>query len=127
MNEQDNKLNSWAVLADITRGEPIYIERVRLARTGVAIEGRFEPSPLASLAAADQVFVAAFVRSHGSIKEMESAFGISYPTVKNRLNRIGEALGFLDIKAEPSPSDALERLEKGEISVDEALRIIRKQ
>jgi hypothetical protein len=38
------------------------------------------------------VFVAAFVRSHGSIKEMEQVFGVSYPTVKARLNRIAAML-----------------------------------
>jgi len=127
MKSQGDKLNSWAVLADITKGEPIEIERVRLTSTGVAVEGRFEPPVLAALSAADQVFVAAFVRSHGSIKEMESLFGVSYPTVKNRLNRIGSALGFLDVMSGPSREDVLARLEKGSISVDEAVRIIKRE
>ncbi|MFV2021178.1 DUF2089 family protein [Micromonospora sp. LOL_023] len=43
---------------------------------------------LAQLSVDDQVFVAAFVRLHGSIKKMERIFGVSYPTVKSRLNRI---------------------------------------
>jgi hypothetical protein len=62
----------------------------------------------------------AFVRSHGSIKKMESLFGISYPTVKNRLNAIGAAL---DKTFEvPSPNlYVLEQLARGEITVDEAL------
>ena len=69
----------------------------------------------------DQLFVTAFVRSHGSIKEMESLFGISYPTVKNRLNAISAQLPFVDINP-PSPGkDVLDQLDKGEISVEEAL------
>jgi hypothetical protein len=53
---------------------------------------------LAQLPAEDQVFVAAFVRCHGSIKQMEKYFGVSYPTVKNRLNRIGSQLSFVEIE-----------------------------
>ena len=44
----------------------------------------------------DQIFVAAFLKSPGSIKEMEQVFGISYPTVKARLNRIAGQLEFVD-------------------------------
>jgi len=101
------------------------IERVRLERSGVAVEGRFAPPPLAVLPPDDQVFVAAFVRSHGSIKEMERLFGQSYPTVKNRLNRIGAALGFMDVAAAPAREEVLERLARGEITVDEALGALR--
>ena len=64
----------------------------------VAIEGRFEVPPLARLSAEDQTFVAAFVRCHGSIKQMEKFFGVSYPTIKNRLNRIGALLPFAEIE-----------------------------
>ena len=74
----------WQELTNLTRGEPIQIERVRMTETDIAIEGSFELPPLARLTAEDQVFVAAFVRSHGSIKRMEQLFGVSYPTVKNR-------------------------------------------
>src|SRR5882672_8340954 len=91
----------WQALTKLTGGQSIEIERVRLAANEVAIEGRFELPPLARLAAEDQVFVAAFVRCHGSIKQMEKFFGVSYPTIKNRLNRIGAQLPFAEI--DPSP------------------------
>jgi hypothetical protein len=84
------------------------------------MEGDFEISPLAQLSLDDQAFVMAFVRSHGSIKKMESVFGISYPTVKNRLNAIGAALD----KTFDAPTPnlyVLEQLSRGEISVEEAL------
>ncbi|MDE3156088.1 MAG: DUF2089 domain-containing protein [Acidobacteriota bacterium] len=127
----------WQALTTLTGGEAIVVERVRLTRRDVAIEGRFELPPLARLSGEDQVFVAAFVRAHGSIKEMEALFGVSYPTVKNRLNRLAAQLDFVGVSAvtpapasgqEPSAtakSDVLDRLERGEISVDEAVKALR--
>ena len=77
-------------------------------------------SPLAMLSLEDQMFVVAFVRHHGSIKQMESLFGISYPTVKNRLNAITSQLD-RSFDA-PSPnSRILDELQQGEITVEEAL------
>ncbi|MCM3877929.1 MAG: DUF2089 domain-containing protein [Thermoanaerobaculia bacterium] len=113
----------WQALTNITRGASILVERVRLADRDVSIEGSFEPPALARLAAEDQVFVAAFVRCHGSIKQMEKYFGVSYPTIKNRLNRIGEALSFVEIGRDevPSASDVLKRLEDGTITAAQAL------
>ncbi len=117
----------WQILTRLTQGAPILVERVFLPGRDISIEGRFEPPPLACLSAEDQVFVAAFVRCHGSIKQMEKYFGVSYPTIKNRLNRIGEALSFVAIEQEetPAPSDVLTLLEQGEITVAEALEGLR--
>ena len=111
----------WQELTDLTHGQPFVVERVRLAGSGVAIEGRFEPPQLAQLSIDDQVFVAAFVRSHGSIKEMERIFGVSYPTIKSRLNRIAEHLNFVDTDPVPTGADVVDRLRRGEISVADAL------
>ncbi|WP_210585978.1 DUF2089 domain-containing protein [Streptomyces sp. GESEQ-35] len=116
----------WQELTDLTRGQPFVVERVRLAGSGVAIEGQFEPPQLAQLSVDDQVFVAAFVRSHGSIKEMERTFGVSYPTVKSRLNRIAEQLEFVDTDPAPSGADVVDRLRRGEISAEEALAELEK-
>jgi hypothetical protein len=92
-----------------------------MADRDISIEGRFTLPPLATLTAEDQLFVMAFVRSHGSIKEMESSFGISYPTVKNWLNAISARLPFVDVNPPASGRDVLDQLDKGEISVAEAL------
>jgi hypothetical protein len=98
------------------------VERVRLADSGIAIEGQFAPPQLAQLPVEDQVFVAAFVRAHGSIKEMEQVFGVSYPTIKGRLNRISQALEFVDTNPAPARSDVLDRLAQGEITAEDAIR-----
>jgi hypothetical protein len=114
----------WQELTDLTHGQPFVVERVRLAGSGVVVEGQFEPPQLAQLSVNDQVFVAAFVRSHGSIKEMERIFGVSYPTIKSRLNRIAEHLDFVDTDPPPTGTagaDVVDRLRRGEISAQEAL------
>lgn len=119
----------WQALTKLTGGAPVEVERVKLVGQDVSIEGRFELPPLARLAAEDQVFVAAFVRCHGSIKQMEKFFGVSYPTIKNRLNRIGALLPLAEI-APPDPaapprsaaSELLSRLERGEMTVSDVLQ-----
>ena len=117
----------WQALTELTQGRPIVVERVRLADRGIAIEGAFEPPKLAQLSSEDQVFVAAFVRSHGSIKEMEQVFGVSYPTIKARLNRIAAMLELVETvpMTEAAPpadrSQVLERLKRGEITADQAV------
>ncbi len=100
--------------------KPMKIRQTYCGECDVTLEGDFEVSPLARLPLEDQVFVAAFLRHHGSIKKMESLFGISYPTVKNRLNRIGRVLD-REFDA-PSPQErTLDRLARGEINVEQAL------
>ena len=118
----DTKIQDWQALSELTRGRPIVVERVRLVEQGVAIEGAFELPRLAQLSAEDQVFVAAFVRSHGSIKEMEQVFGVSYPTIKARLNRISERLEFVDTDPAPAKGDVIARLARGEITAEDAIR-----
>ena len=121
----NHKNKDWQALTKMTGDRPIRIERVALEKEGIAIEGSFELPPLARLTAEDQVFVAVFVKGHGSIKQMEKHFGISYPTVKSRLNRIGQQLGFVEVESTVETDDILERLKRGEINVDEAVKLIK--
>ncbi len=115
----------WRKLTQLTGEQDFTIERVRTIDDGIAIEGDFAPPPLARLGADDQAFVAAFVHCHGSIKQMERWFGVSYPTIKGRLNRLAARLDFAELmegKAPATtPAEVLDRLEMGEISAEEAL------
>jgi hypothetical protein len=110
----------------MTHGKPAMVERVRLVDTDIAIEGSFSLPPLANLSAEDQVFVMAFIRCSGSIKDMEALFGISYPTVKNRLNRIAKQFEFISIEKISPQEDVIDALEHGDISADEAIRRLSK-
>src|SRR5271167_4363346 len=111
----------WQELTQITQGQAILIERIRMVEKNIAIEGSFELPQLARLNQEDQVFITAFVRCHGSIKEMEQIFGVSYPTIKSRLNRVAQSLEFVDTNPKPSRAEVLDRLKRGEINAQEAI------
>src|SRR5712692_8518243 len=122
MGNKEHKTSDWQELTHLTRGEPFVVERVRLIEKDIVIEGAFELPQLARLSLEDQVFITAFVRSHGSIKEMEQIFGVSYPTIKNRLTRIARSLEFYETNPSPSRAEVLDRLQRGEISAQDAIR-----
>jgi hypothetical protein len=125
--------NEWHELTDLTGDRSFTVTSVRLEKSGISVQGDFDLPPLAKLRYEDQVFVAEFVRSHGSIKDMEKAFGVSYPTVKSRLNRIASQLQLVEMVETavpataplPAADDVLGRLERGEISADEAAEKLR--
>src|SRR5271169_190655 len=122
MTDRMKSSKDWQELTHLTQGHPIVVERVRIANKDIAIEGRFELPQLARLAMDDQIFITAFVRSHGSIKEMERIFGVSYPTIKARLNRIAGGLEFVETNPTPSKAEILERLQQGDITAEDAIR-----
>jgi hypothetical protein len=120
-----NKPDSeWQELLRIAQGSSMVIERVSIPDKGIAVEGTFVPPQLARLTMEDQVFVIAFLRSHGSIKEMEQVFGVSYPTIKARLNRIAGQLEFVETNPSPSRVEVLDRLNRGELTADEAIQAL---
>lgn len=115
--------HDWQQLMNLSGGRSVVIEKVYIPDLDIHIEGKFNMPEMMTLSSDDQIFAARFIKSGGSIKEMEKIFGISYPTVKNRLKRIASALGGMDIEMEykkPAMS-VLERLESGEMTVDEAM------
>jgi hypothetical protein len=124
MASDPKSVSEWQDLLRIAQGGPLVIERVRIPEKNITVEGAFALPELARLTLEDQVFVTAFLRSHGSIKEMEQTFGVSYPTIKARLNRIAGLLEFIDTNPSPSRAEVLERLNKGEISADQAIKAL---
>jgi len=122
MSREIKTSKDWQELTNLTQGQSILVERVRLVEKDIAIEGQFELPQLARLAMDDQIFITAFVRSHGSIKEMERVFGVSYPTIKSRLTRIANSLDFVETNPTPTKAEILARLQQGEITAEEAIR-----
>jgi len=120
------KTKDWQELTRLTQGAPFVIERLRLTDSDIAIEGAFDLPPLARLPAEDQVFIMAFVRADGSIKEMERIFGVSYPTIKSRLSRIAGQLQFVETIPTPPKQDVIAALERGEITAEEAIERLSK-
>jgi len=64
------------------------VARLVCSECGTAVEGSFPLPLLASLPRDDQQFILDFVKSSGSLKEMARLLGVSYPTVRNRLDEI---------------------------------------
>jgi hypothetical protein len=123
-DSNSTQASDWQDLLRIAKGSPLVIERVRIPQRQITVEGNFSLPELASLSLEDQIFIIAFLRSHGSIKEMEQTFGVSYPTIKARLNRLSGQLPYADNNPSPSRAEVLERLTAGEISADEAIRAL---
>ncbi len=106
------------------------------------IEGEFSSCKFCRLPAEQLIFMEAFIKCRGNIKEVEKELGISYPTVRSRLDSVIEALGYgVDKERVPENEtekedlreeglrrqEILEALERGEISAQEATRQMRKQ
>ena len=124
IEEAKKRATDWQDLLRMAEGSSLVVERVRLPEKNLAVEGQFFLPELARLSLEDQVFIVAFVRSHGSIKEMEQTFGVSYPTIKSRLNRIAGQLEFVETNPSPSRAEILDRLRNGEIGAEEAIRAL---
>src|SRR5580658_7849543 len=122
LQPESTTASDWQELTHLTQGQPMVVERVRLPGKNIVVEGCFELPQLARLSMEDQVFITAFVRSHGSIKEMEQVFGVSYPTIKARLTRIANSLEFVETNPTPSQAEIrtqiLERLKRHEVTTE---------
>ena len=117
--------SEWQELTALTGSKDFLVSKVILKESGISIEGEFELPPLVKLSYEDQVFISAFITYHGSIKQMEQAFGVSYPTIKARLNKISDQLKFVQVNHTQTKQCVLDMLEKGEISVQEAIAKLR--
>jgi len=118
--------SDWQKLTELTGNKDFVATSIKLKNDDISLSGEFELPPLARLSYEDQVFIGEFIRSHGSIKHMEKAFGVSYPTIKNRLNNISGKLKLVEITSYSSKEEILGMLERGEITADEALERLKK-
>lgn len=100
--------------------EPLNPETCRCGKCGTRITGEFTLSPLAKLCTTDQALVIAFLRSYGSIKKLQEALGVSYPTARSRIERIVQRLDEL-MQGPSKRNEILEQLDNGTISFDEAV------
>ena len=111
-------------------GERMLVTKLRCSHCGTELSGEFAPCRFCRLEEKHLQFVETFLRCRGSIKEVERALGVSYPTVKNKLDAALTALG-LDEKPElralrekEERAEILQRLSDGEIDVDTAIEAL---
>ena len=115
-------------------GSALEVTQLSCTACDTLIHGHFEPCPFCKLSPESVRFAELFVRVRGNIKEMERELGISYPTVRSRLNALIKELGFEPVEEEEprSEEDAttrheiLAKLEQGTVSVAEAVELLRK-
>jgi len=109
-------------------GGELEATRLSCVSCEIQIEGHFATPAFAKLSAQQQEFVKIFLAARGNIKLVERELGISYPTVRNRLQAVQEALRLPDLAAPEGESrdvsEVLDRLESGELSVDEAVDLL---
>jgi hypothetical protein len=105
---------------------PMEIVELKCSSCGTKIQGNFQFDKLMLLEDEDMGFLMEFLRSRGNIKEVQSRLGISYPTVKAKLDKLLENLGlYQEEKVVVNKNEILERLERGEIKAEEAIKLLK--
>jgi hypothetical protein len=116
------------LIQDPVSGGDLYVSELANDESGIAIRGKFEIPRWAKLTEEQEQFLETFLRCRGMINSVERELGISYPTVKSRLESLLTALELSPVKEETVKKDKsaekkakiLEQLEKGEISAAQA-------
>ena len=101
------------------------IAKLRCSECGTAIEGKFSISKLGGLSTEHQEFIEVFLRCRGNIKDVERELGISYPTVRGKLDGVIRALGYNVENLSNRRKDILSALEKDEMSPEEAVKALK--
>lgn len=106
-------------------GGQMVVTDLECVSCGAEVSGQFPPCRFCNLEENDMNLLLAFLATRGNIKSMEKMLGISYPTVRSRMDGLLDRLSLTpDFKLRPSATDILERLDRGEISVEEALTFL---
>lgn len=105
---------------------PVEIREFSCPRCDITIRGRFPYSGFSQLTAEQVEFVKLFLRTRGNIKEVEKELGISYPTVRSRLNDILKGLGMEPDKKSIRREEILDALAKGELTAEEAVEQLKR-
>ncbi len=93
---------------------------------GTVIESEFELSKFGLLNKEQFNFVEVFLKCRGSIKDVEKELGVSYPTVRGKLDDVIRALGYtVADESAQNINQIIEELEKGNIDAEEAIKKIK--
>lgn len=108
--------------------ETLKITKLHCINCHTTIENEFELSKLASLSNERLHFVEVFLTCRGNIKDVEKKLGISYPTVRGKLNDIIAFLGYEEKKKnEVDEKMVIAMLENGEITPEEAINLLKNE
>ena len=106
-------------------GSPMTVATMACHGCSVRVEAAFPTPRLGNLPIEQQRFIEMFVLASGSLKEIAQQAGVSYPTVRSRFDAVIAALGFGDSSGAEDREDILARLERDEITAEEAEKLLR--
>ncbi len=106
-------------------GGPVVVTDFACRDCGATVNGLFDPCPFCALDSDRRRFLLSFVKCRGSIKEVEKDLGISYPTVRARLDGVVKNLGLGPAPDRAARAEVLAMLERGEITADEAAEMLK--
>lgn len=119
---------------DPVSGKPLIISELACPESGVTIRGSFAVPRYSTLEPDQASFLETFLRCRGILSSVERELGISYPTVRARLDALLGALDLPPVKEQPKPVDrrssqkrqsVLDQLDRGEITAAEAKERLR--
>ena len=111
--------------------DDLLVTRLACRNCGSALEGRFTMGQIFQLTPEQLHFVEVFLRCGGKINRVQKELGLSYPTVRSRLEDVIRALGY-EVGEEQESDDehrqeVLDRLARKEISSEEALQLLQEE
>lgn len=115
-----------------TCGNALEVRELGCPVCGTSVHGTWAAGPFSRLTAEQTTFLTLFVRSRGNLSDVERTLGVSYPTVRAKLEEIIAALDEPAPTAPAAPTsgsgsraEILQRVARGEITVDEGMAQIR--
>jgi hypothetical protein len=110
-------------------GEELTVARLHCRSCDTSLEGHFNLGKFYRLTPEQLHFVETFIKCEGKITRVEDELGVSYPTVRGRLNDVIRALGY-EVAAEATVSaerrkTVLEQVQAGEVTPEEAVELLK--
>ncbi len=108
-------------------GKNLLVAKLHCSNCGTNIDGSFNLCEFCMLSKEQKHFVKMFLKNRGNIKDLEKELGISYPTVRSKLNEIVKALGMTleDDEAKVNRAEILAKVSSGELTADEAADLLK--
>jgi hypothetical protein len=116
-----------------TCGGPLAITEVRCEVCATEVHSHYQPCPFCRLTPEQTSFILLFVQSRGNLSELEKALGVSYPTIRGKLDEVIRIVSAPTPPTQPAPAappydpsrDILARVAGGRISPSAALAALR--
>ena len=103
----------------------LVVTKLKCSKCSTVIENEFEMSKFEYLSQEQLKFIEVFLKNRGNIKDVEKELGISYPTVRAKLDEVISSLGY---NINPAPAvdkkKVIDMLDKGEITPDQAIKML---